>query len=281
MALRLASATVGIPIVVAALWAGAPWLSVLAAVLASLGAVEFYRMAEQRGARPATLLGVLWALAFVVSGHRDDYVQYQTLLVFAGGAVLALAWHLARRLAAGPPRGGDNGATPSNLSDPVLDWGYTVAGAVYTGWTLSLFLRLRAGDAGLEWALLAVLATFATDTGAFLVGRLIGRRRLAPRISPGKTWEGAVGGWIAAVGAVVGLAALLDLPVTPAEAAALGALVGVAAQLGDLVESALKRSAGVKDSGTLIPGHGGVLDRLDSVVFAIVVVYHFSVWTAS
>ena len=94
MASRLASAFVGIPIVLAALWAGAPWLSLLAAILASLGAVEFYRMAERRGARPATLLGVLWALAFVVSGHGDEYVPYQTTLVAAGGGALALIWHL-------------------------------------------------------------------------------------------------------------------------------------------------------------------------------------------
>ena len=206
---------------------------------------------------------------------------------------------MARRLAPGSARGSDsNGASPARRADGngsgparggednagrsglLVDWGYTAAGAIYTGWTLSLFLRLRAGDSGLEWALLAVLATFATDTGAFMVGRAIGKRRLAPRISPGKTWEGAIGGWLTAVGSTVGLAALLDLPVTTAQAAALGALVGVAAQAGDLVESALKRSAGVKDSGALIPGHGGALDRLDSVVFAIVVVYHFKVWIA-
>lgn len=279
MASRLASAFVGLPIVIAALWAGAPWLSLLAAVLASLGAVEFYRMASLRGARPAVTLGVIWALAFVVSGHRDDYVEYQTTLVALGGGALALAWHLARRFVPGQA-GGDDDTEPGSPGDTLVDWGYTAAGAIYTGWTLSLFLRLRAGDDGLEWVLLAVLATFATDTGAFLVGRAIGRRRMAPRISPGKTWEGAVGGWIAGVGATVGLAALLDLPITQAEAVALGALVGVVAQVGDLVESMLKRAADVKDSGTLIPGHGGVLDRLDSVVFAIVVVYHFSVWTA-
>lgn len=280
MALRLASAFVGIPIVIGALWAGAPWLSVLAAVLASLGAVEFYRMAERRGARPATALGVIWALAFVVSGHSDDYVSYQTTLVALGGGALALAWHMARRLVQGRAEG-DEEAEQDSFGDTLADWGNTAAGAIYTGWTLSLFLRLRAGDDGLEWVLLAVLATFATDTGAFLVGRAMGRRRMAPRISPGKTWEGAVGGWLAGVGAVVGLAVLLDMPLTQLEAIALGALVGVAAQVGDLVESMLKRSAGVKDSGTLIPGHGGVLDRLDSVVFAIVVVYHFSVWTVA
>ena len=280
MASRLASAFVGIPIVIAALWAGAPWLSLLVALLASLGAVEFYRMASLRGARPAVALGVIWALAFVVSGHRDDYVEYQTTLIALGGGALTLAWHLVRRFV--PARlAGDDGAEPDSLGDTLVDWGYTAAGAIYTGWTLSLFLRLRAGEDGLEWVLLAVLATFATDTGAFLVGRAIGRTRMAPRISPGKTWEGAIGGWLACVSASVGLAVLLDLPITQAEAVTLGALVGVVAQVGDLVESILKRAAGVKDSGTLIPGHGGVLDRLDSVVFAIVVVYHFSIWTAA
>ncbi|MDE2860211.1 MAG: phosphatidate cytidylyltransferase [Chloroflexota bacterium] len=278
MASRLASAFVGVPIVIAALWAGAPWLSMLAAVLASLGAVEFYRMAEQRGARPATVLGVAWALVFVVSGHSEDYVEYQTTLVAVGGGALTLAWHLARRFVPGRAKD-DIDEAPDSLGDTIADWGNTAAGAIYTGWTLSLFLRLRAGEDGLEWVLLAVLATFATDTGAFLVGRAIGRRRMAPRISPGKTWEGAIGGWVAGVGAVVGLAALLDMPLTQPEAIVLGALIGVAAQVGDLVESILKRAAGVKDSGTLIPGHGGVLDRLDSVVFAVVVVYHFSVWT--
>ena len=278
MASRLTSAFVGVPIVIAALWAGAPWLSLLAAVLASLGAVEFYRMAERRGARPTTVLGVVWALAFVVSGHSDDYVEYQTTLVALGGGTLTLAWHLARRFVPGRAKD-DIDEAPDSLGDTIADWGNTAAGAIYTGWTLSLFLRLRAGDDGLEWVLLAVLATFATDTGAFLVGRAIGRRRMAPRISPGKTWEGAVGGWVAGVGAAVGLAVLLDMPLSQPEAIVLGALIGVAAQVGDLVESMLKRAAGVKDSGTLIPGHGGVLDRLDSVVFAIVVVYHFSVWT--
>ena len=263
----------------AALWAGAPWLSLLAAVLASLGAVEFYRMSALQGARPAAFLGVIWALAFVVSGHRDDYVEYQTTLVALGGGVLTLAWLLARRFV--PGRAGDNaGEARGSLGDTLVDWGHTAAGAIYTGWTLSLFLRLRAGEDGLEWVVIVILATFATDTGAFLVGRAIGRRRMVPRISPGKTWEGAVGGWIAGVGAAVGLTVLLDVPLTQPEAVVLGALIGVAAQAGDLVESMLKRAADVKDSGTLIPGHGGVLDRLDSVVFAIVVVYYFSVWTA-
>jgi phosphatidate cytidylyltransferase len=277
MASRVISAAVGIPIVMAAVWAGLPWLSLLAAILASLGALEFYRMAERREARPAVFLGIAWALAFIVSGHRDWPAPWVAL----GGAAVTLSWHQLRRLAGLPLLAkafAKAGVTPSSFNDALADWVYTAAGAIYIGWTLSLFLLLRVEMDGLEWILVVILGTFATDTAAFLTGKAIGRRPLAPRISPGKTWEGAIGGFLFGAGAVMTLVFWLELPVSTWEGVALGALVGVAAQAGDLVESMIKRASGVKDAGRIIPGHGGVLDRLDSVVFVIVVVYHFFTW---
>ena len=277
MASRVISAIVGIPLVMAAVWAGLPWLSLLAAILASLGALEFYRMAERREARPAVFLGIAWALAFIVSGHRD----WPTPWVALGGAAVTLSWHQLRRLAGLPSLAktfAKVGVTPRGFSDALADWVYTAAGAFYIGWTLSLFLLLRTEMDGLEWVLVVILGTFATDTGAYFTGKAIGKRPLAPQISPGKTWEGAIGGFLFGAGAVMALGFWLELPVSAWEGAALGALVGVSAQVGDLVESMIKRASGVKDAGSIIPGHGGILDRLDSVVFVIVVVYHFFIW---
>lgn len=273
---RLISAVVGLPLVMAAVWAGPPWLSLLAAALVSLGALEFYRMVERRGARPAVLLGIAWALAFTVSGHLGGWPTPWVLLV---GAVVTLSWHQLRRFInlSRPP---ESKTASLSLNDALRDWAYTTAGALYVGWTLSLALLLRAEVKGLEWLMVALLGTFATDTGAFFIGRALGRRPLAPRISPGKTWEGAIGGFLFGAGAVMALASWLGLPIPTWEAAVLGVLVGVSAQVGDLVESRIKRASGVKDAGRLIPGHGGILDRLDSVVFVMVVVYHFSVWMA-
>ena len=151
---------------------------------------------------------------------------------------------------------------------------FALAGAAYVVLPFAALISLRLGDAGLQWTALAFLATFATDTSAYAVGRLIGRRRMAPSISPGKTWEGAAGGLLGAVAASVALVALLEgVETCLLPAVALGMSVGVAAQAGDLFESWLKRKAGVKDSGALIPGHGGLLDRLDSLLPVFVVVY--------
>jgi len=271
---RIISAFVGIPIVMTAVWAGLPWLSLLGAILASLGALEFYRMAQKREARPAVLPGIAWALAFVVNGHGNDWPATGVAL---GGAAITLLWHQLWRLVA-LPIFARFGVVHRSFGDAIVDWVYTAAGAFYIGWTLSLFLLLRVEANGLAWVMVVVLGSFATDTGALIIGKSFGRRALAPRISPGKTWEGAIGGFILGIGAVLALASLLELPVSMLESVALGALVGVSAQVGDLMESMIKRASGVKDAGRMIPGHGGILDRLDSVVLVIVVVYHFFIW---
>ena len=274
MFLRVISAIVGVPILMAAVWAGLPWFSLLVAIFAALGTMEFYKIAERREAQPAVLLGIAWSLCFIISGHKDGW---PTPWVAMGGVALSFCWHSLSYVVRLPflGRGVAEGRGFKNV---VSDWGYTTAGAIYLGWTLSLFLILREQANGLEWVLLVLLGTFATDTGAFLIGITIGRRAMVPRVSPGKTWEGAIGGFTLGAGTAVAVAIWLNLPISIFQSIVLGALIGVSAQVGDLVESVVKRASNMKDSGNLIPGHGGIMDRLDSVVLVIVVVYHFFAW---
>jgi phosphatidate cytidylyltransferase len=147
-------------------------------------------------------------------------------------------------------------------------------GLIFIAVPLCYYLALRAEPNGAWWVYLALLTVFANDTAAYATGRLIGRHRMTPRISPNKTWEGAVGGLVAAAltpPLVSGLIGEVMFGLLP-----LGIAIGVAAQAGDLIESAVKRKAGAKDAGGLVPGHGGVLDRLDSLVLAGPLVYHYA-----
>ena len=150
------------------------------------------------------------------------------------------------------------------------------------GWMLSYWLSLRSLEDGRNWVYLAMLTTFANDTGAFFIGRARGKHKLAPTISAAKTWEGAIGGLICAILAAIVIAMVLNL-ISPFtfkywQIILLGFLVGLFAQLGDLVESLLKRNTGVKESGNLLPGHGGILDRFDSLIFVGAVVYYYVIW---
>ena len=164
----------------------------------------------------------------------------------------------------------------------VLDGVRVLAGVACVALPFAALIALRLDDAGLQWrwTALAFLVTFATDTSAYAVGRAVGRRKLAPSISPGKTWEGAVGGLVGAAAAAAALVVLLDgIESNLLPAVALGLGIGVAAQAGDLLESKVKRLADAKDSGRLIPGHGGLLDRLDSLLPVFPLVYYASwVW---
>jgi phosphatidate cytidylyltransferase len=267
---RVITAAIGLPLIVLAIWFGGPWpwltLPIAAAALA--GAFEFYRMANFHTREPLLYLGLLWTLAFVLSPH---YTNPNILPIVITATVLAsLICLLLRR-----PR-----------ENAFRDWAWTIVGALYVGWMLSYWLNLRGLDDGRNWVYLAMLTTFANDTGAYFIGRAIGRHKLAPAISPAKTWEGAIGGLASAVLAAVIIATVLKLISVQIGAPfvfgywqiiLLGFLVGLFAQLGDLVESLLKRNMGVKESGNLLPGHGGVLDRFDSLIFVGAVVYYYAV----
>jgi phosphatidate cytidylyltransferase len=149
----------------------------------------------------------------------------------------------------------------------------TAMGAIYIGVLMSQIVALRFWDNGLWYVLWGLLVTWANDTFAYFIGVTLGRHKLWPRLSPKKTWEGTVGGWLAA--AVVGswLAVAMPLPIGYIFGAIVGFLAGVLALFGDLAVSMMKRQVGIKDSGTLFPGHGGMLDRLDSLLFTLPFIY--------
>ena len=265
MALRFATAAVGLPVLAGAVLLGGAWFTVLTAIAAAGGSAEISRMAANRGHRPAAVLAAVWAAALVGAGHLLAAGEGMALVAGAVAGPWALtgcAWALARlRSKAGMP-----------------DWPMTAAAAVVVGGPLSHAPLIRGLSDGAEWMFVALLVTFAADSGAFFVGKAVGRRPFVPSVSPTKTWEGAVGGFAFAVGACVGLEYALGLDAGLATAAALGAAMGIAAIMGDLAGSRLKRAAGVKDSGGLLPGHGGLIDRVDSVVPNLMLVYYFLIW---
>jgi phosphatidate cytidylyltransferase len=269
---RVITAAVGVPLVILAIWFGDPWFSLLIATAALAGTYEFYHIANFDRREPLLYLGLLWALALVLSPHyrNPDVLP----IVITATMLISLIWLLLR---------------PSR-EKTFHNWAWTIVGALYVGWMLSYWLNLRglklglgeSSEYGRNWVYLAMLTTFANDTGAFFIGRARGKHKLAPAISPAKTWEGALGGLICAILAAIVIAMVLNL-ISPLafkywQIALLGFLVSLFAQLGDLVESLLKRNMGVKESGNLLPGHGGILDRFDSLIFVGAVVYYYVIW---
>jgi len=157
-------------------------------------------------------------------------------------------------------------------------WGLTTAACFYSSFLTSYMILLRGVQSGVNrpmwWMGAALAGTWLFDTGAYLIGRRYGRHKLWPAISPGKSWEGTVGGTVLAVG--ISLVTVRVLGLSFAQAAGLGVLIAVLAQFGDLVESVIKRQVGVKDAGGFLPGHGGILDRIDGLLLSTVGVYYFS-----
>ncbi len=261
---RVITALWGIPLLIAAVWFDQPllWFTLLVAIWGLLAVFEFYKMVAGAKAPPLTYFGLIWTLLFILSPHFNYAVTIPLLLTSA--VVLSLIWLLLR-----PQKEG-----------AFIGWAWTIAGILYVGWLLSHFVALRGLDDGRNWVFLALFATFGSDTAAFFVGRALGRHHLAPSISPGKTWEGTIAGVLGAiiVGLLFTIPSPLSLPLGYGQAILLGLLISIFGQLGDLAESLLKRNMGVKDSGRLLPGHGGALDRIDSVVFAGIVVYYYVIW---
>ena len=249
-----------LPVVLAALLLGPPWAA-LAVVVAALGVglAEFYALVAARGIRPLPVAGALLAAAFFAEVAAPGWLPLPPAPLAALAVLLAML-----------RRGIDRDAVGAGAA--------TLLGALYLGvlgGTLgALRLRPPVEEGGLRLVLLLAILILA-DTFAFFVGHAIGRRRLAPSLSPGKTVEGALGGLAGGVLGALLVQQLALAQVPPLHAAGLGLAVSAMGTLGDLEESLLKRWAGVKDSGRLFPGHGGMLDRLDSLLFGAPVLYYY------
>lgn len=229
-----------------------------AAVLAVaiLAGREYQRMVSRGGYRP------LYALQFGLTAFFVAGAAFLTPELILEGLALALVASLAWQL-----------GSREHGGRPFLDWALSLGGALYVGLLSSQFVALRNLPGGLGWTLLVLFPTWICDSFAYLFGRVWGKHPFFEWISPKKTWEGAVAGWIGGTGTALVIGHMLGLSVPLA--LALGVAISVAATFGDLVESMIKRQVGVKDSGSLLPGHGGILDRIDSLLFVGVVVRCF------
>jgi phosphatidate cytidylyltransferase len=253
---RILTAVVGLPLLIAIIWFGEPWFTLLIATMAGLASWEFYRIASGLKVQPITYFGIAWVLLIIISPHCPYPATLPFLITSA--IVISLIWLLFRR-----PR-----------EQAFTNWAWTMAGILYIGWMLSYWVQLRNLEVGKELVFLAMFTTFASDTSAYFVGRAWGKHALAPSISAGKTWEGTAGGLFASIVAAPIIKLIFSLPFSYWQIALVGLIISIFAQLGDLVESLLKRNTGVKDTGKLIPGHGGVLDRVDSLIFTGVIIYY-------
>jgi phosphatidate cytidylyltransferase len=259
---RATSAAILIPPLLVALLLGHPWIAAVVAIATGLAAREVFELLTAAGYATLAWLGTAFAVALVLDAALAPTIDPSGNLLLAIGTILVAVGAFTRP----DPRVG------------LPTWFATVFGAYYAsllGFVLRLGERAPAIPAGSPlawftpeqgWILLLILTVWAFDTGAYVVGRRFGRRRFLSHISPSKTYAGLFGG-VAAATVVSGLV-LVGLGQSPVAAVVVGPLVSLAAQAGDLAESMLKRAAGAKDSGHLIPGHGGLLDRVDSFLFA-------------
>jgi phosphatidate cytidylyltransferase len=266
---RIAFAAVAIPAVVGLVWWGGWPLAAVLAVLGVLGAREVYDLARRQQIEPLDGAGLAAAavIPLAVYWAKGSETRWAEPALFAGALWVLLVLALAMRL-----RG------PGGRPLPAV--AITMFGAVYASALPSFLIAIRHGaNAGLKsWPLATLVIfplalTWLCDTAAMAVGLAVGGPKVAPVLSPHKTWSGTIGGFTAAVvgSVLLGVWGLprLGLRLSLAELVVVGGLVGVVAQVGDVAESLLKREVGVKDSSAIIPGHGGVLDRLDSLYFVI------------
>jgi len=259
---RILTSLVTIPIVIACVYFGGVAFLILVLLLAMVSINEFYNMMQKKDFQPAYWVGHFFTAFFIIFAYyalnKNWEPAHSAILTVAVLATMVSTLFLKR---------------PKHA---IVDIAVTLLGMFYIGWFFSYFLFIRALTDKGGYLLFLMVTIWAFDVVAYFVGSKFGRHKLFPSVSPKKSIEGAVAGFIFCLIAagVFGYYAGFDLT----HSIILGAIIGVVAQMSDLVESLIKRDAGVKDSSQLVPGHGGVLDRMDSFILAAPVVYYYLVW---
>ncbi len=253
--IRILSAIIGAPIILLLLYLGRIPFGFLVILLSLIGMIEFYAPWPNKNTFPTPWIGIIGGLSFPVlalMGYTKFFGQVLVLLV-----LVSFLWQIFK----------------TKRSRVGVDVSLTVLGAIYVGLFPSYLILLRDISHGWILVLLTILAVWVCDIFSYLIGSLIGKRKLAPDISPNKTVAGSVAGLLASVSLLAGVYFLPWFSLT--ERLLLGLLIGVFSQVGDLTASILKREVGIKDFGRIIPGHGGVLDRFDGLFFVAPIVFYY------
>lgn len=271
MLMRFVSGFIGIPLLIVLVFVknGLPFILGVG-VISVIGLYEFYTGIRRTGAEPQEWVGLASAFLFLfVARHEFNTRGFSLPGVLTLFVIATLTIELLR----------ENRAPAKNL-------GSTYLGVVYVGWLFSYLVAIRSIEGtfrvnSVPWniptgawlVLFVIFAAWAADTGAYLVGRKWGSHKLAPNISPGKSWEGMWAGFGSSVAMSILMGAALDMPWV--HRLILGIAIGVSSLVGDLAESLIKRDIGIKDFGSILPGHGGILDRFDGLLFAAPLFYYY------
>jgi phosphatidate cytidylyltransferase len=243
-----------LPIGIALIFLGGIWFALAVSLILGLAGWEFAGIFRRGGHEASGFLVVIGILLLVWGRYSGNAELEAGLMVLS--VLAAMTYHLVQY-----ERGRDGAA---------VDFAVTLAGILYVGGLGAYFVSLRELEAGAWWVLLVLPAIWLADSGAYFIGRRFGKRKLSPRLSPKKTWEGYLGGLFVGIAGTVLLGYLWNLvgspefEISPLQSALLGGVLAAVTTLGDLGESMIKRQFGVKDSGNILPGHGGAFDRIDS-----------------
>lgn len=252
---RIITAIIGIPIFLGMLYLGGIYWQGLVIVLAVMSLLEYTAMMRGKGFQPVFLPAGIITLVLLL---RVQLGQYTTVLFWAGWLLMIMF------------------AVISHPRCKFIDLALSFFGAFYIGYSLSFALDTPQAGGAFLYLILVLFLTWASDVGGYMFGRLWGKHKMAPRLSPAKTWEGVAGAVFLSALTALGCKYIFAIEYLGIfEVISLGIGASVAAQFGDLIESSVKRYFGVKDSGNIIPGHGGVLDRFDSLMLALPTVYYF------
>lgn len=254
---RVITAFIAIPIVIAGVFVGGIWFLAGVAGVALVAGWEFGRMMKAGGYTTTPFFTLVLIVLLLLNSYRSDLSLECILSIIL---LSSLTWQLFQ----------------AKSSSPTADWALTVIGGLYIGWGMASLVALRQLTDGVAWVWLVLLCTWGADTFAYLVGSRWGRHKLWPRLSPKKSWEGFAGSILGSLLGAIMVAALSSLGWATCLLIAL--VIPIIDLFGDVSISMMKRDVGVKDSSNLFPGHGGFLDRIDSLLYVSIVVYYYVLW---